>query len=112
MISMKLSKKEKKTHGGPVEAGYDGPDYPWGLSITLDQEALKKLGTTPEAFRNAKSLTLSAKADVASFSFGNYDGKESGEVRLQITDLELGEVKMTKGQAFFADKAKGPGGAA
>jgi len=90
MKSMKLSKAEKKE---TVEAKpYTGPEYPYGLSISLDKEALDKLGISelPEV---GTKLTLEAKVDVTGVSESSSDsGKDYRTLTLQITDMELGEA--------------------
>lgn len=43
LISMKLSKKEAKAEFSPEKAN-DGPRFPHGLTIHLDDDSMKKLG--------------------------------------------------------------------
>ena len=88
MKSMKVGKKEQSA----VEKLYEPEqqDYPYGLTIELDDETLKKLGITelPE-IRN--KMLLAANIEVRSTSESKNDsGRDHKNVSLQITDMELG----------------------
>lgn len=101
--SLKLAPAEsKKEMGYPspsTEAAKDGPRYPWGTSIDLNDEALSKLGITklPEV---GETLAVEARVTVTSVSSSQ---TIAGEARrsccLQITELGLGPVPKDKGDA-------------
>lgn len=87
LVSMKLEKKERAEYKPSLAE--DGPVYPWGLNITLDDEALEKLGieTLPEA---GEQLLLIAKVKVTGTS--SNDSAEGGKrqsVSLQIVEMCL-----------------------
>ena len=91
LVSMKMSKAERE--GGsksPDSVAIDRPIYPWGLSITLDEDALGKLDleALPEV---GKEMTLYAKVDVTSVS--SHESADGGGPRrslsLQITEMCL-----------------------
>jgi hypothetical protein len=88
MVSMKLSKAEAKESNDI--AGPDRPEYPYGLSIHLDNEALSRLGIDklPEV---GMKLRLNAEVLVKDISENSrIDEKETmRSVGLQITDMEL-----------------------
>jgi hypothetical protein len=72
------------------------PMYPYGLELSLDQDALKALGLVDALPAVGASLKLSALVDVTSVSENeSADGGKSCNVRLQITDLGL-EAKAAK----------------
>lgn len=90
LIDMQLTPEEAKeataccSDGGEKE----GPKYPWGLSISLGDEVLEKLGisTLPQVGQRMK---LVAVVEVCSTSqYNNQDGTDKG-VSLQITQMGL-----------------------
>jgi hypothetical protein len=88
LVDMKLSKKESKE---VVESPRtSGEQYPWGLSLDLNNEALKKLGITAEGFTIGEAVVIKAKATIKGLSINQYeDGDKSESVSLQITKLEV-----------------------
>jgi hypothetical protein len=87
LVSMKLDPK-KREEKYAESAMVDRPLYPWGLSITLDEEALDALGMTdlPEV---GKPMRLEALVDVTSVSSNESEGGASRNVGLQITAMCL-----------------------
>ena len=88
-VDMKMSKSQKKRmFGVPTVAGGSGPDYPWGLSITLDAAALAKLGVTelPDA---GEECMIHATGKVTRVSESATDKKTDRSVEIQITKLAL-----------------------
>ncbi len=91
MQSMKLTPKEAKE-----EVSYDspskGPQYPYGLSISLDDEALAKLGIKdlPDV---GQVMKLEALVKVCSKSQYENQGGSDANLSLQITDMELESVE-------------------
>ena len=90
MTDMKMSKSQKKRMFGPptVARSSSGPDYPWGLSITLDSAALKKLGVEelPDA---GEECMIHATGKVVTVSeTANEKGGER-RIEVQITKLAL-----------------------
>ena len=91
MTSMKLDKKQE-SDAQPIEANekYDRPAYPCGLCVSLDDDALSKLGikVLPKV---GSVLMLEAKVEVSSVSsYDSQGGGKSRSVSLQITDLGIG----------------------
>jgi hypothetical protein len=87
LVSMKLDPK-KREEKYAESALVDRPLYPWGLSVTLDEEALDALGMTelPEV---GKPMRLEALVDVTAVRSDETKGGASRSVSLQITDLCL-----------------------
>lgn len=89
---MQMSKDEIKEASmcSPSESKVQ---YPYGLSITLDDESLKKLGMLDALPAVGSEIQLTAKATVTSVSQnaraepGDVADKEQ-RLSLQITDLE------------------------
>lgn len=95
MINLKLTPKEAKETMlcGPCDP--QGPAYPYGLTLQLDEETLAKLGAKdlPEV---GVEVLLSAKAKVTAVSVNEQQDADSDgapdkrrSVSLQITDIDL-----------------------
>jgi len=101
MSNMKLSKRDKKRmFGAPIAVGSSGPDYPWGLSLTLDTAALKKLGVD-ELPAAGEECMIHATGKVTRVSESANEKKTDRGVEVQITKLALisEEDGMAKGFA-------------
>lgn len=91
MISMKLTPAEAKSDSmlcGSDVSDSDLPEYPYGLTISLDDESLSKLsmGEMP-AVGTVMQLTALVKVCGVS-QYENQQGSDSN-LSLQITDMEL-----------------------
>ena len=90
MIDMKLTKKEAKEKTYPVVQP-EGPEYPYGLMITLDKDSLGKLKIDVDKCSVGNEFVLTAKCRVVGISsrqsFGNGGDYES--VEIQITKMQL-----------------------
>lgn len=51
------SDKEAKEKYALMDAKYEGPKYPWGLSLRLDEHCLKKLGMDENDFTVGEFVT-------------------------------------------------------
>lgn len=88
LVSMKLDKSARDQMTEPSSLASDGPLYPWGLSVTLDEEALDKLQL--DLPKVGTTVVLVARADVTSVSSNEgQDRKPRRSVSLQITDLAV-----------------------
>ena len=108
LTSMELSKKEKKDTGGTmaVPSSPSGPDYPYGLTIELEDKALEKLGIK-KLPATGGTVTIEAKATVRSTSIRAEDGKERRGMTLQITDLSIEDDESYEGGFDNAADSKG-----
>lgn len=93
MKSMKLTQSEKKETGavpGPMTH-----DYPWGLCLNLDSQAMDKLGikTLPDV---GEKMVLTAIVEVVSVGANASKESESRNMSLQITDMDLEPAKKRK----------------
>lgn len=102
MKSMELSKDESKEYGAPVAMKEgDGPKYPYGLCLYLNDDTLEKLGIMglPEV---GKVMKITALATVVSVGMNQQqDGDKETRAELQITAME---VEAVKGKAELAKK--------
>jgi hypothetical protein len=89
MVDMKMSKEEAKEQNEPQTAD-DGPRYPYGLSINLDDDVLGKLGIG-DSLKVGDEVTFTAKAMVTSKSgYQTTIGDSESSMGLQITEMEMG----------------------
>jgi hypothetical protein len=98
MVNMKMSAEEAKEQNAcPSEA--EGPRYPYGLALNLDNDALDKLGIGT-GVEVGDEVTIVAKAKVTSKSgYETMVGGAENSIGLQITDMEV------SGEASKATKA-------
>ena len=87
LTSMKLSESDRKKQMEPSIA-YEGPKYPYGLSISLSEEVISKLGldSLPKV---GATRTLVATVDVTSVSSNEHEGGKQRSISLQITEMCL-----------------------
>ncbi len=96
MKNMAMSAEEREQNCAPSSlsgGGDEGPRYPYGLCICLEEESLQKLGikNLPGV---GESMMITAKVMINSTS--ENESQHSGirrSLSLQITDLELGKQK-------------------
>ena len=101
-VSMRMSKSEKKRMFGEVAIGSNsGPDYPWGLSITLDSAALKKLGIDelPDAGEECMIHAIGKVTRVSETASEKHDERS---IEIQITALTLVDQNDMEKKAFEA----------
>jgi hypothetical protein len=87
MINMK--RPANRPQEASLASPYEGEEYPYGLCLCLDDEALQKLGITtlPEV---GKEMTLTARVVVkTTMERSEADGEKCRSVELQITDMAL-----------------------
>lgn len=98
MKSMKMSAAEAESYG-PSTVMTDPPEYPYGLQVTLYDEAIKKLGLS-EMPAVGEKMTLLARVEVCRTE--QNDSVGGGRHRclsLQITDMALGPDEAAKSPA-------------
>lgn len=91
MVDMKLSAEAQKSY--PEIAVADKPRYPYGLCISLDKDALDKLGIKdlPDI---GQEFMLKAKVEVSGYSESeSAGGHVYKSLSLQITEMDLGKKK-------------------
>ena len=89
--SMKMTAAEReKRMEAPSSVSTDAPTYPWGLSITLDNESLDKLGSDG-VYNVGDEMVLIAQVKVTSVSSQESAGGKNKSVGLQITAMCLEE---------------------
>ena len=91
MIDTAITPEEAKAHSMPCAVGGEGnlPKYPYGLTLCLNSETLKKLGmATPPAVGSKLSLHAMVEV-VAARQDKEQDGDVCASTDLQVTAMEL-----------------------
>lgn len=92
LVDMKRTAADKKAEqerwsGSPAEQD----DYPYGLSICLDDAALAKLGVKASDFETGEPVTLQASCDVTESSERIVNGKTTRSLTLQLQKISLSQ---------------------
>ena len=85
MVSMKMSAAEKKKEEPAL--AMEQPNYPYGLKINLDKDAIEKLGIELPAV--GENLQLHAMVTVTDVHASESETGKYASCSLQITDLAL-----------------------
>jgi hypothetical protein len=100
MVNMQMSVEEAREDYGvaPADDG-DLPKYPYGLTISLDDESLAKLGITSLPAVGT-AMTLTARVEVCSTSqYQDRKGESESSLSLQITDMEVSAASDSQPQS-------------
>lgn len=89
LTSLKRTKAEMKARNSPKEmtGPYAGDEYGYGLCITLDKDALEKLGVTPSDFDVGDEVTIEAKGVIRSLRSSKGSSYNDSSVEIQFTKL-------------------------
>lgn len=88
LIDVKFTKAEAKAEAAEY-TGSDGPEYPWGLEIRLEDETLTKLGITdlPDVGDEFRVVCVVRVDSVSQSQMAS--GRQDRCVCLQITQMGL-----------------------
>jgi hypothetical protein len=90
LTSMKISKAEREARYSEKSIATEGPMYPYGLSIQLDDESLEKLGIDVKDLAVGSTMVLVAKVEISSVSSNESTGGPARQsASLQITEMCL-----------------------
>lgn len=102
MINMKMTKEETKEYTDDPSPA-DAPEYPYGLSIDLDDGSMEKLGIT-ELPKVGDEMTITAKVVVTSTSsYDTQGGDPEKRVCLQITDMEMSATRADTASVLYGN---------
>jgi hypothetical protein len=108
LVNMKVDRSSVEEKSEPASIAADAPMYPYGLSISLDEDALEKLGLEADDLEIGDTKLLIAKVEVTSISSNkSKNGGDMSNVSLQITDCCLEEAPAGKAATSLYDKAEG-----
>jgi hypothetical protein len=98
---MKLDKTAREKMISPAKLLDEGPQYPWGLSLSLDNESLDKLGVE-NLPKVGATMRLEARVSVSSVSSNEgMDKTVRRSVSLQVTAMALSG---TAADALYEEK--------
>lgn len=93
LVSVKRTKKDKKNSDHAISS--DSSDFPFGLSISLDDETLDKLGITTLP-KVGSDMIVAGVGVVESISERSDKNRKSRNVQIQLTKLAVGPLKAEK----------------
>ena len=106
---MKMTKKETK-EAMPVVEKEEGPRYPWGLEVNLDNDSLKKLEMGVDSYSVGDKLAITAQGCVRNLSSNQYqDGKKNESMGIQLEKMSVETPKQSRYDEYNAIQKKGPG---
>lgn len=88
VTAAEMKARQEKYSGSSIAT--DGPSYPYGLEVRLDDESLEKLDLDVKDLSVGDTYVLVAKVKLTSVSSNQSDGGPSrSSVALQITEMCL-----------------------
>ena len=89
--SMKLTKKERTGGLGTPEVAteYEGPEYPYGLEISLEKDSLEKLGLDIDDFSVGGEVELICHAEITRTHESAGKSESNSSVSIQITAMAM-----------------------
>jgi hypothetical protein len=101
LVDMKRSKKEREKSGKNIcTAPYEGDAYGYGLCISLDKEALDKLGLKPSSFDVGDVVTVTARGSIKALRQDKSSSYSSSNVEIQLE-----KIAVASGGAASAEEA-------
>lgn len=96
--------KEALPYDAPEKASSDVPDYPWGLSINLDHEGVKRLGLEG-CEHDGKPLNITAVGVITECASNSYNGeiRKTMSIQLQKMSVAVETEKVDPVQAMYGD---------
>lgn len=91
LVDMKRTEADKQAE----RAQWDKPstenmeDYPYGLSLHLDDKAIEKLGLTDADIDAGKPVKLAAVGVITSESINTYNGTKRRSMSIQLQQIAL-----------------------
>ena len=98
LSDMKLSPKQKSLISEMPKM--EGPEYPYGLRIRLEDDQLKKLGMD-ELPKIEKEVSIVAKGFISSVSSNDSDYGSHRCVEIQITELALDKPDKSESESLY-----------
>lgn len=108
LADMKMSKAQSKERMAVPTSLYE--EYPYGLRLSLDSDAMKKLGLSAKNFDVKDAVTIVATGRVVSMSSSQSAGdkQERSSLDIQIEKLEVSKKTASKMERVNSMKKEGP----
>lgn len=102
LVNMKLPAEKASGAEAPCapDAG-EGPRYPWGLSLSLDNDSLEKLGIDALPDVDDEMLVMARVKVTRVSAVDTADGGKQRDVALQITDMQLAGKRVPTADVLF-----------
>lgn len=106
-INLKV-KRDKGDYPQEVTAGKsdNAPYYDYGTRISFNKKVLEKLGIDVSSANVGDKMQATVKLEVISVRQSKQTEGNDSSMELQITDIDLGEVKEAPGAKKIADYKK------
>ena len=101
--SMKMTAEEKKSMMEPSLVEKDGPRYPYGLNIHLNDEVMQKLGLESLPKVGTKMMIMAVAVVESVSERDSQGGGKRQDMSIQITDMCLEPHKDKKGEKELAE---------
>lgn len=88
LVDMKMTKAERKENAPKPCSVDEGPVYPWGLRLDLNNDTLKKLGMK-DLPKVGTYMTVTARACVIGVRSSERENHEDRSIELQIEKLAV-----------------------
>jgi hypothetical protein len=105
LVDVKRTKADKKEEQESYEVADSSEDYPWGLSIRLDNSTIQKLGLGD--LDADETVRVYAEAFVSEDSANKKNGKTVRSMTLQITRLAVAQSEKDEDKADALYGSKG-----
>jgi hypothetical protein len=108
LVDLVRTKAEKKAEldsweKGPTET--DRPDYPYGLTLFLDYNTLKKMGLTDRDFDAGQPVEIHAQAMITEDRIEIINGEKRHSISLQVQKMALDQEGGDTAAKFYGVKA-------
>jgi len=89
--SMKLTKQERsgEEEKMPTAGKYEGPEYPYGLEISLEKESLEKLGLDIDDFTVGGEIEIICNGEITRTNESAGKNNINSSVSIQITEMAM-----------------------
>lgn len=107
LIDLARTKDEKEAEAkrwaeGPPED--ERMDYPYGLTLFLDYNSLKKMGLNDREFDAGQPVLITAQAMITEDRIEIVNGDKRHSVSLQVQKMMLGQDVKDVADKFYAEK--------
>lgn len=90
--SLKLTKKERTSDAPEVAVPsdkYEGPEYPYGLEISLEKDCLEKLGMDIDDFSVGNKTEMVCVGEITRTHESAGKHQDNASVSIQITNMAM-----------------------
>ncbi len=106
LVDIKRTDADKKAEEKRWEEPSEREDYPYGLSIHIDEEAMAKLGLSEKDFDTGQPVKVMAEGFISNDSITRTGGKSRRSMSIQFTKLCVDQESegTSISEAMYGDK--------